>query len=38
MGILKWRWQVFNQSNIEVLDLEATSFFDTLMKTIPASE
>jgi acyl dehydratase len=38
IGILKWRWQVFNQSNIEVLDLEATSFFDTSMKTIQASE
>lgn len=38
IGILKWRWQVFNQSNIEVLDLEATSFFDTSMKTIPSNE
>jgi acyl dehydratase len=35
IGILKWRWQVFNQNDIEVLDLEATSFFDTSMETIP---
>jgi acyl dehydratase len=28
MGILRWRWQLFNQHNIEVLDLEATSLFD----------
>jgi acyl dehydratase len=38
VGILKWRWQVFNQSHIEVLDLEAISFFDTSMKIIPPSE
>ncbi|SMC47680.1 MaoC family dehydratase [Polynucleobacter kasalickyi] len=38
IGILKWRWQVFTQLNIEVLDLEATSFFDTSMKTIPSNE
>ena len=28
LGILRWRWQMFNQSGIEVLDLEATSLFD----------
>jgi acyl dehydratase len=28
LGILRWRWQLFNQHNIEVLDLEATSLFD----------
>lgn len=28
MGILRWRWQLFNQNNEEVLDLEATSMFD----------
>ncbi len=28
MGILRWRWQLFNAANIEVLDLEATSLFD----------
>lgn len=28
MGILRWRWQMRNASNIEVLDLEATSLFD----------
>ena len=28
LGILRWRWQLFNQSGTEVLDLEATSLFD----------
>ncbi len=28
MGILHWRWQLFNQDGAEVLDLEATSLFD----------
>ena len=28
LGILRWRWQLFNQQDIEVLDLEATSLFD----------
>ena len=28
LGILKWRWQMWNQDNKEVLDLEATSLFD----------
>jgi acyl dehydratase len=28
LGILRWRWQLFNQNDIEVLDLEATSLFD----------
>ena len=28
LGILRWRWQLFNASHIEVLDLEATSLFD----------
>jgi len=28
LGILRWRWQLFNSDRIEVLDLEATSFFD----------
>lgn len=27
LGILTWRWQLFNQANVEVLDLEATSLF-----------
>lgn len=27
VGSLRWRWQVFNQDAIEVLDLEATSLF-----------
>ena len=28
LGILRWRWQLHNQHEVEVLDLEATSFFD----------
>ena len=28
LGILLWRWQLFNQDGVEVLDLEATSLFD----------
>ena len=28
LGILRWRWQLFNAQGIEVLDLEATSLFD----------
>ena len=28
MGILRWRWQMFNAGGVEVLDLEATSLFD----------
>lgn len=28
MGILRWRWQMINSNDIEVLDLEATSLFD----------
>ena len=28
LGILRWRWQLFNQSGTEVLDLDATSLFD----------
>lgn len=27
LGILRWRWQLFNQEDREVLDLEATSLF-----------
>jgi len=27
MGILRWRWQLYNQDGAEVLDLEATSLF-----------
>ncbi|MDR3368209.1 MaoC family dehydratase [Rhodoferax sp.] len=32
IGILRWRWQLFNAAGTEVLDLEATSLFD-LSKT-----
>jgi acyl dehydratase len=28
LGILRWRWQLFNQNDEEVLDLEATSLFE----------
>ena len=28
LGILRWRWQLFNQTGAEVLDVEATSLFD----------
>ena len=28
LGILRWRWQLLNQDETEVLALEATSFFD----------
>jgi acyl dehydratase len=28
LGILRWRWQLFNQTGQEVLELEATSLFD----------
>ena len=28
LGILRWRWQLYNQQGTEVLDLEATSLFD----------
>jgi acyl dehydratase len=30
LGILRWRWQLFNQADVQVLDLEATSLFDGL--------
>jgi acyl dehydratase len=35
LGILRWRWQLFNQHQAEVLDLEATSLFD--LTPTPAS-
>jgi acyl dehydratase len=28
LGILRWRWQLYNDDQREVLDLEATSLFD----------
>jgi acyl dehydratase len=28
LGILRWRWELFNQHDQAVLDLEATSLFD----------
>ncbi|MBU1359591.1 MAG: MaoC family dehydratase [Gammaproteobacteria bacterium] len=27
LGILRWRWRLFNQRDVEVLELEATSLF-----------
>jgi acyl dehydratase len=32
LGVLRWRWQLFNQHGLEVLDLEATSLFDLAPK------
>jgi acyl dehydratase len=32
LGILRWRWQLFNGQGAEVLDLEATSLFDLSVK------
>ncbi len=28
LGILRWRWEMFNQADVPVLELEATSLFD----------
>jgi len=28
LGILRWRWRLYNQHEQVVLDLEATSLFD----------
>jgi acyl dehydratase len=28
LGILRWRWQLFNQTGTQVLDLQATSLFN----------
>ncbi len=28
LGVLRWRWQLLNQDEVEVLELVATSFFD----------
>jgi acyl dehydratase len=28
LGVLNWRWQLFNRQDREVLDLQATSLFD----------
>ena len=37
LGILRWRWQLFNQAGAEVLDLEATSLFDLGPPADPSS-
>jgi acyl dehydratase len=31
IGVLRWRWQLLNQTGTEVLDMEATSLFDTTL-------
>lgn len=28
LGIMRWSWRVFNQNDVQVLELEATSLFD----------
>jgi acyl dehydratase len=35
LGILRWRWQLYNQKHNEVLDVEATSLFDLKRNTNP---
>ncbi len=35
LGVLRWRWQLFNQAGLEVLDLEATSLFDLSTPELP---
>lgn len=37
LGLLLWRWQLFNQHGSEVLDLEVTSLFDLPPKASAAS-
>jgi acyl dehydratase len=36
LGILVWRWQLFDAPGFEVLDLEATSLFDLAAPAIPS--
>ena len=35
LGILRWRWQLYNGAGVEVLDLEATSLFDLALTEPP---
>ena len=35
LGILTWRWQLFNQHDAEVLSIDATSLFDTVRNANP---
>ena len=35
LGILHWRWQLFNQADAEVLDIDATSLFDLVRNANP---
>ncbi len=35
LGILTWRWQLFNQNDAEVLSIDATSLFDTVRNANP---
>ena len=36
LGIMRWRWRLFNQQGQEVLESEATSLFDLSSQTINA--
>jgi acyl dehydratase len=33
LGILHWRWQLLNQDEVEVLQLEATNLFDLAVES-----
>lgn len=35
LGVLRWRWRLLNQDEVEVLELEATSFFDLSQEQSP---
>lgn len=37
LGILRWRWQLFNDAAMEVLDVEVTSLFDLATPPCAAS-
>jgi acyl dehydratase len=38
VGVLRWRWQLFNQRGEEVLDTEATSLFELRPDAKPVTE
>lgn len=35
LGVLRWHWRLLNQDEVEVLELEATSFFDLSQEQSP---
>jgi acyl dehydratase len=35
LGILRWRWKLFNQNDVAVLDVVATSLFDLPGEVLP---